>query len=253
VYAVLTWVLLGGAGFAAGVINAIAGGGSLVSFPALLSTGMGSVTANATNTIAVWPGSLSSAFAYRKVIADERHRAAVLAWPSLLGGFVGSWLLLHTSERSFRAIVPWLILFACALLALQEPVAAWVARRTGSHSSRVPAPLVVAQCLISVYGGYFGAGIGILMLAAMAIFIPHGLQAANGLKVLFACLINGISAIYFLGMGAVRLPEAGLMAICSVFGGWAGAHLAQRLPSKVMRVLVVSYGLVVAGKLFLDS
>ena len=246
----LTFTLLAVAGFAAGVINAVAGGGSLVSFPALLTTGMGSVTANATNTIAVWPGSVSSVFAYRKVISDERRRATVLAWPSLLGGLAGSWLLLHTSERSFRAVVPWLILFACVLLTVQGPVAKWVGQRTGSEPARVPATLFVAQFLISVYGGYFGAGIGILMLAAMAIFIPHGLQAANGLKVLFACLINGISAVYFLGMGAVRLPEAGLMALTSVFGGWAGAHLAQRLPPKVMRVLVVGYGLVVAGKLF---
>ena len=246
----LTWTLLAVAGFAAGVINAVAGGGSLVSFPALLTTGMGSVTANATNTIAVWPGSVSSVFAYRGVISEERHRALVLAWPSLLGGLAGSWLLLHTSERSFRAVVPWLIVFACALLALQGPVSRWVSQRAGSQASRVPASLFVAQLLISVYGGYFGAGIGILMLAAMAIFIPHGLQAANGLKVLFACLINGISAVYFFAMGAVRLPEAGLMALASVFGGWAGAHVAQRLPPKVMRVLVVTYGLVVAAKLF---
>ncbi len=245
-----TWALLAAAGFAAGVINAIAGGGSLVSFPALLTTGMGSVTANATNTIAVWPGSVSSVFAYRKVISDERRRATVLAWPSLLGGLAGSWLLLHTSERSFRAVVPWLILFACALLAMQGPVARWVKQRSGSEATRVPPALFVAQFLISVYGGYFGAGIGILMLAAMAIFVPHGLQAANGLKVLFASLINGISAVYFLAMGAVRLPEAGLMALSSVFGGWAGAHLAQRLPPRLMRVLVVSYGVVVAGKLF---
>ncbi len=248
----LTWVLLAVAGFAAGVINAIAGGGSLVSFPALLHTGMGSVIANATNTVAIWPGTASSVFAYRKFIAEERHRAIVLAWPSLLGGLAGSWLLLHTSERSFRAVVPWLIVFACALLALQGPVAKWVTQRTGSTAARVPTLLFFAQFLISVYGGYFGAGIGILMLAAMAIFIPHGLQAANGLKVLFACLINGISAVYFLGMGAVRLPEAGLMMLTSVAGGWAGAHLAQRLPGKVMRVLVIAYGLAVAVKLFLD-
>jgi uncharacterized membrane protein YfcA len=250
---VFTWVLLAAAGFVAGVINAVAGGGSLVSFPALLATGMGSVTANATNTLAVWPGSVSAVFAYRKVIAGERHRALVLALPSLLGGLVGSWLLLHTSERSFRAIVPWLIVLASALLALQGPVSRWVALRTGSEPSRVPPALFLAQFLISVYGGYFGAGIGILMLAAMAIFIPHGLQAANGLKVLFASFINGIAAVYFLGMGAVRLPEAGLMALSAVLGGWAGAHLAQRLPSRAMRVLVVSYGLVVAGKLFLSG
>jgi uncharacterized protein len=249
---VLTWVLLAVAGFAAGVINAIAGGGSLVSFPALLHTGMGARIANATNTVAVWPGSVSAVLAYRNVIGAERHRAWRLAWPSLAGGLAGSWLLLHTSEQTFRAVVPWLILFACAALALQGPVARWVADRTGSEPGRVPLPLYAAQFLISVYGGYFGAGMGILMLAAMAIFIPHGIQAANGLKVLFATLINGIAAIYFLSVGAVRLPEGALMAVTSIAGGWAGAHVAQRLPSRIMRIVVIAYGIIVAGKLLLE-
>ncbi len=249
----LTWVVLGAAGFGAGVVNAIAGGGSLLSFPALLHTGMGAVFANATNTAAVWPGSASAVFAYRRVIAQERRRAWVLAWPSLLGGVAGSWLLLHTSERVFRGIVPWLILFACALLVVQGPVARWVADRTGSgRSGAVPVPLVLAQFLIAVYGGYFGAGIGILMLAAMAIFIPHGLQTANGLKVLFATLINGIAAVYFLVVGAVRLPEAGFMMVTSIAGGLAGARLAQRLPARLLRALVVAFGVVVAGILLLD-
>ena len=247
----LTWLLLAAAGFTAGVINAIAGGGSLVSFPALLTTGMGAVAANATNTLAVCPGSGASVWAYRGIIAGERRRAWVLAWPSLLGGVCGSYLLLHTPERAFRAVVPWLILFACALLAAQGPVARWVAARTGAQGDRIPPALWGAQFLISVYGGYFGAGIGILMLAAMAIFIPHGLQAANGLKVLFATLINGISAVYFLAMGAARLPEAAFMAVAAIAGGWAGAHLAQRLPSRVMRVLVIAFGVVVALKLVL--
>ena len=248
----LTWALLGLAGFGAGVVNAIAGGGSLISFPALLHTGMGAKIANATNNLAVWPGSATSVLAYRRHIGEERHRAWVLAWPSLAGGLCGSWLLLHTSERSFNAVVPWLILFACALLALQSPVAGWVARRTGGDPARVPPALFVVQFLISVYGGYFGAGIGILMLAAMAIFIPHGLQAANALKVLFATLINGMAAVYFLAMGLVRLPEAGWMAVTSIAGGWVGAHVAQRLPARAMRVLVVAYGVAVAVKLLLD-
>jgi uncharacterized protein len=249
----LTWLLLGAAGFAAGVINAIAGGGSLVSFPALLTTGMGARVANATNTLAVWPGSASSVWAYRTTIAQERHRAVSLAVPSLLGGLAGSFLLLHTSEDTFRAIVPWLIVFACALLALQGPVSRLVARASGGNHEKVPAALWLAQLLISTYGGYFGAGMGILMLAAMAIFIPHGLQAANGLKVLFALLINGISAVYFVLAGAIRYHEAGLMMATALLGGWAGAHLAQRLPALVMRILVIGYGLVIAGKLFLDN
>jgi uncharacterized membrane protein YfcA len=250
---VLTWFLLAAAGFAAGVVNAIAGGGTLISFPALLHTGMGARVANATNTVAIWPGTVSSAWAYRGFISDERQRAVQLTVPSLVGGLAGSILLLHTSERSFRAVVPWLIVFACLLLALQGPVARWVAARSGPEGRRVPLSLWAAQCLISVYGGYFGAGIGILMLAAMAIFIPGDLQAANGLKVLFAMLINGISAVYFVLAGAVRYPEALVMMAAALAGGWAGAHLAQRLPSRLMRALVIGYGLVVAGKLFLQS
>ncbi len=244
------WLLLAVAGFGAGVVNAIAGGGSLLSFPALLVTGMPSVPANATNTLAIWPGTLSSVWAYRRLIGEERRRAWALSWPSLLGGLAGSVLLLHTPEKAFRAVVPWLILFACGLLALQGPVARFVARAVPSEGGRVPPALWVSQLLISVYGGYFGAGIGILMLAAMAIFLPDTLQHANALKVLFAMLINGVAAIYFLAVGAASLPEAGLMAVTSMVGGYAGAHLAQRLRAGVMRAMVVVYGLAVAVRLF---
>jgi uncharacterized membrane protein YfcA len=131
------------------------------------------------------------------------------------------------------------------------PVARLVSRATSGEARRVPLALWVGQLLISVYGGYFGAGIGILMLAAMAIFIPQGLQAANALKVLFAALINGISAVYFVAVGAVQLPQAAVMAVAAVLGGWAGAHLAQRLPAKVLRGVVVAYGVVVAVKMLL--
>lgn len=243
------WLLLAVAGFGAGIVNAIAGGGSLLSFPALLVTGMPSVAANATNTLAIWPGTLSSAWAYRRFIAEERHRAWVLAWPSLAGGLAGSVLLLNTPERAFRAVVPWLILFACALLAAQGPVARLVARAVPLQD-RVPPALWASQFLISIYGGYFGAGIGILMLAAMAIFLPDTLQHANALKVLFSMLINGVAAVYFLVVGAAQLPQAGLMAVASLLGGYAGAHLAQRLRAGVMRALVVAYGLAVALRLF---
>ncbi len=244
------WLILAAAGFGAGVINAIAGGGSLLSFPALLLTGMPPVAANATNTLAVWPGSVSSVWAYKTYIGEEKRRAWILGVPSLLGGLVGSIILLSTPEKAFSALVPWLILFACGLLALQGPVARWVAQRAPSSQTHVPVSLWIAQFLISVYGGYFGAGMGILMLAAMAIFLPDTLQHANALKVLFALLINGIAAIYFLVMGAAHLPEAGLMAVASIVGGYAGAHLAQRMPAALLRGVVVTYGVVVAGVLF---
>lgn len=244
------WVLLAAAGFGAGVVNAIAGGGSLLSFPALLLTGIPAVTANATNTVAVWPGTVAAAWAYRRRVREERRRAWTLAWPSLAGGLAGSVLLLHTPERSFRAVVPWLVLFACALLLAQEPVARLVARGAPARSRGVPAALWVAQFLIAVYGGYFGAGMGILMLAVMAIFLETTLQHANAVKLVCSLLINGIAAVYFMASGAVRLPEAGLMAAASLAGGYAGAHLAQRLRPGVLRTAVVVYGLVVAVRLF---
>jgi uncharacterized protein len=236
------WLVLTVAGFLAGVINAVAGGGSLVSFPALLLAGLPPVVANATNTVAIWPGTLSSVWAYRPYIKEEGHRAAILCWPSLLGGLAGSVLLLHTPERAFRGVVPWLIFFACGLMLLQVPVSRLVVRRATESLTHVPPSLWISQLLISIYGGYFGAGIGILMLAATAIFMPDSLQHANGLKVLFSMLINGIAALYFLVAGAVSLPQAGFMAIASLAGGYAGAHLAQRLRPSLLRGAVVAYG-----------
>lgn len=244
-----TWLLLAGAGFAAGVVNAIAGGGSLISFPALLLTGMPSVAANATNTVAIWPGTISSVLAYRRFIGEERRRAAVLALPSLVGGLIGSIVLIHTPETVFDAVVPWLILFACGLLAVQQRVAALITSRRSGDARRVPWELWASQFLISIYGGYFGAGIGILMLAAMGIFLPDAFQHANALKVLFSSLINGIAAVYFLGIGAADLPSAAVMAAAALAGGWVGAHVAQRLPARVFRIVVIAYGVLFAAKL----
>lgn len=176
---------------------------------------MPAVTANATNTVAVWPGTVAAAWAYRRHVGEERHRAWTLAWPSL----AGSVLLLHTPERSFRAVVPWLVLFACALLLAQGWVARLVARGPPASSQGVPAALWVAQFFTAIYGGYFGAGMGILMLAVMAIFLETTLQHANAVKLVCSLLINGVAAVYFVTSGAVRLPEAGLMAATSLVGG----------------------------------
>ncbi len=183
----LQTTFVAGAAFVAGVMNAVAGGRTLLSFPALMLVGLSPVTANATSTVALWPGQLSSAWAYRSHIQEERHRAMVLGVPAVLGGALGSALLLLLPESAFVAVVPWLILFACALLALQEPIKRAVTGRTmGNHI----AVLWGIQFLISIYGGYFGAGIGILMLAAMGILIPSSMQHANALKILLALLTN---------------------------------------------------------------
>ena len=234
--------------FAAGIVNAVAGGGTLLTFPALLATVVPAVAANATNTVALFPGQLASSLAYRSHIADERRRAIALSVPSLIGGIVGAWLLLELPAKTFEIAVPWLILFACVVLAFQGQLKRLVAsRRNVNH----PAALWIAQLLIAIYGGYFGAGIGILMLAAMGILLPSSLQHANALKVLFSLLINAVAAVLFVFMGAVHAPEAVLMAAASIAGGFAGARLAQRLPPAGMRGFAILVGLFAAGKMFL--
>ncbi len=240
--------LLAGASAVAGVVNAVAGGGTLLTFPTLLAAGVPAVAANATNTVALFPGQLASSWAYRGHIGEERKRAITLAVPSLIGGTAGAVLLLALPEKAFEVIVPWLILFACVLLALQGPIRKAVSR--SPHATH-PASIWISQLLIAIYGGYFGAGIGILMLAAMAIMIPSSMQHANALKVLFSLLINAIAAGIFVFMGAARLPEATLMAVASIAGGFAGAKLAQRLPPLGMRLFAIGVGLYAAVRMFL--
>jgi len=235
----------GGAGF----LNAFAGGGTLITFPSLLAAGLSPVAANVTSTVAIWPGQISSVWAYRGHIAEERRVAMALAVPSLLGGGLGATLLLWLPERSFAVVVPWLILSACALLALQGPIRAWMMRvhPAGRH------PLVhwIVQFLISVYGGYFGAGIGILMLAAMSILITATLQHANALKLFFALLANGVACVLFAFDGRVDWPVAALMAVAALLGGFVGARLAQRLAPGPMRAIAIAVGLFAAGRILL--
>lgn len=240
--------ILAASAFAAGLVNAVAGGGTLITFPALLSTGVPPVAANATNTVALFPGQLASSVAYRSHIAEERRRALVLSVPCVIGGILGAVLLLALPESSFKVAVPWLILFACVVLALQTQLKRLVA--SAKHANH-PAALWIAQLLISIYGGYFGAGIGILMLAAMGIMLPSSIQHANALKVLFALLINAVAAVIFVAKGAVHAPEAVLMAAASIAGGVAGTHLAKRLPPAGMRGFAIAVGLYAAVKMFL--
>jgi uncharacterized membrane protein YfcA len=240
--------LLGIAAVGAGVVNAIAGGGTLLTFPALLAIGVPPVAANATNTVALFPGQLSGAYAYRNHIRDERKVAMLLALPSVLGGIIGSALLLTLPEKSFAAAVPWLIFFACALLGLQGTVKKLLARIKGADH---PAALWLVQFAVSIYGGYFGAGMGILMLAAMGILLASSAQHANGLKVFFSFLVNAVAAVYFLFLAPVRVPEALLMAVCASIGGFLGAHLAQKLPPMGVRVVSIGIGLYAGVRMLL--
>jgi uncharacterized protein len=233
------------ASFGAGFVNAVAGGGTLLTFPALLYGGLPSITANATSTVALCPSSMMSSWAYRGHLAKSRERLLFLILPSLLGGVTGAILLLSTPERIFRFIVPYLIFLACGLLLGQEPISRWVASVSQVHRRKHAMALWLAHFAISVYGGYFGAGIGILMLATMAIFLPDDLQTINGLKNFFGLLINSMAALYFIVVGAAVYKVVLLMAGAAVVGGFVGARTAQKLSPRILRTVVVTYGLAV--------
>lgn len=241
------------AAFGAGFVNAIAGGGTLLTFPALLYGGMTSIAANATSTVAIWPGSVMSSWAYRRELSANRSRVLALALPSLLGGLAGAALLFNTPEKVFRFIVPFLILLACGLLLAQDPIGRWMTARAASHPRRHAAALWLVQLVIGLYGGYFGAGIGILMLAAMAIFLPEDLQAANGMKNFLAVIINGIAAVYFLVVGAAVVNIALTMMLAAIVGGFVGARTAQRMSPRLLRGAVVAFGVVVAVHLMIKK
>ena len=225
------------AGAAASAINAVAGGGTLISFPTLFSLGAPSVVANATNSVALWPGGLSSALAFwRQRGATRTHLRALLA-PSLLGSLTGGWLLVHTSERAFGLAVPLLLLVATTLLALQPRIR----RFLGEAHAHVPRPVgMLLQLLVSVYGGYFGAGMGILMLAVFGLFVDGTLHELNALKNWLGLVINLTAAAFFLARGLVWIVPALALMLGAIVGGYCSARWSQRVnPDKLRRVVVV--------------
>lgn len=228
----------------AGMINSVAGGGTLVSFPALVLGGAPAINANATSTVALLPGAMSSLWAYRRQLAVQRSWAWRLAAPSLAGGLLGAVLLLQTGEARFRAMMPYLILFAAFLFTFQPAVSRWLKLEAQAvYRSRYGALLALLfQFLVAVYGGYFGAGIGILMLAALAILGQHNIHEMNSLKVLLALLINAIAALYFVSAGSVLWTDALIMALGALVGGYLGARLALRLGAGVVRAFVSVVG-----------
>jgi uncharacterized protein len=244
------------AAFLAGVINSIAGGGTLLSFPALLWIGRPAVMANATNTVAIWPGSFAGVIGFRHDIAKLQRWLFWLMIPSLLGGAAGAVILLHTTERTFARIVPLLILGATALLAAQEFLTRKFTVLAQSHQHPTAGWVtfvLVFQFLVGVYGGYFGAGMGILMLAALGLIGLADLHQMNGLKNLLAICINGVAAIYFIARGAVIWHDVVLMSIASIIGGFAGARLAHYFGRKFVRGTVVTIGVVMSIALFVRN
>lgn len=241
------------AAFVAGAINSIAGGGTLLSFPALMYIGVPPVMANATNTVAIWPGSFAGVLGFREDIKKLSRWLLWLVIPSLLGGLAGALILLRTPEKTFERIVPLLILSATLLLAAQEVISRKLNRFMSSHGETSRGWIVFAftfQFFVSVYGGYFGAGMGILMLAALGLIGMQDLHQMNGLKNLLAICINGVAAIYFALQGAVVWTHVLIMAVASILGGFTGARLAHRLGRKFVRGAVVVIGLVMTVVLF---
>jgi len=284
------WVLVALAGLAAGFVNAIAGGGSLLSFPALMAAGLSPLVANVSNTVALCSGYLGATVAQRAQLRGQRRRLALLLPLSALGGLGGGLLLLVSDARLFERLVPWLILTGAVLLALQQPLAAWLRRSSSGKHSQLGEPAGVRQSdpglgadpnaaglddlhspaageaawredrgarraalpvfLAAVYGGYFGAGLSVIVLAALAISLDETLVRLNGLKQAIALATNLLAALLFVVAAPLHWPSVLLLAIASLAGGALGGRLASRIPPERLRALVVGIALVVAAIYF---
>ncbi|MFL5821714.1 MAG: sulfite exporter TauE/SafE family protein [Solirubrobacteraceae bacterium] len=242
--------LLAVAGLAAGAVNAVAGGGSLISFPALLAAGYPSVPANMTNAVAVLPGYVGGSLAYRSELEGQRRRAVVLGVTSVAGAIAGAWLLTATPQRLFERIVPFLILLSCALLAAQPAISRRLPPGRGRRAHR-SIPLHAGQLVTSIYGGYFGGGLGILLLAVLGLGLRDDLHRLNALKGLLSLVIGATSAVYFALFGPVAWGAAAIMVITSLLGGQVGVAAVRRLSPALLRWLVVVLGVAVAILLFL--
>ena len=248
----------------AGIMNAIAGGGTLLTFPALVGLGISPVVANATSTVALWPGAVSSMWGYRDELSGSRRWAIGFAAPSLLGGGIGAWLFLRTPPSRFAALVPWLVLGATALFVLQPLVLRVIRLRRAAqvehhvdvaaidHTStgRLPSVSVICwQLIVGVYGGYFGAGVGILMLVVLGFMGLTNIHRMNGLKNWGGLCMNAVAALTFAFSSVVSWPIALTMAAGSIGGGYVGSRAAQRTPQRYVRRAIVVIGL--AGGLWL--
>ena len=244
--------LLVAAGLAAGAVNAVAGGGSLISFPALLAVGYPPVAANVTNQVAVLPGYLGGSIAYREELRGQRTRAIALGVTSTVGAVAGAALLIASSESLFEAIVPFLILASCALLAGQPALSRRLSQpASGEHAHR-SVRLHLATLAASVYGGYFGAGLGILLLAVLALSLGEDLQRLNALKGLLSLVVGAASVAYFAFFGPIEWVAAAIMAAAAFAGGQVGVAVARRLRAEVLRTIVVVFGVAVAVWLLID-
>jgi uncharacterized membrane protein YfcA len=244
----IDFILAGLAAVAAGIVNALAGGGTLITFPTLVALGIPAVAANVTNTVALVPGYLGATFAQSKDLRGQEKRLWLFLPAGAIGGIIGGILLLNTGEKLFRSLVPILILLASGLLAIQDPLRAWLVRRSkpaGSTTlSEKWAALPVG--LAAIYGGYFGAGLSVIVLAVLGLLLDDSLTRLNALKQAVAFSVNVAAAVFFLFSGKVVWPVALVMAVGALLGGALGGRLAGRIKPSVLRWVVVCIGVVVA-------
>jgi uncharacterized protein len=243
-------LLLGGAGLLAGAMNALAGGGSFVTLPALIAAGVPSVAANASSTVALYPGGLASAWVYRQGLSEicgvpVRPMLAV----TLAGGLAGSLLLLWTPSSAFDLILPWLLLVATLALAFGPRIAPWLQSRVQIGAG----PILVLQFALGVYGGYFGGAVGLMMIAAWSLLAGADLKQLNPPRTLMVSAANTIAVLCFVVAGAVRWRETVVLAVAAVIGGYLGAHLGRRLDARLVRAATITLSVVMTILFFLRA
>ena len=248
------WLVI--ASFLAGALNAMAGGGSFLSFPALLGVGVLPIQANATNTVALWPGQFTSIAAYWQDLKANLQLVLPVCSAALLGGVTGAIVLLRTGQATFMALVPWLLLLAAGLFAASGPVSSWLRRTRVSVSAAKPSPkpslvpLWVGVVVVCFYIGYFGAGAGFLLMSVLAVFGIQNINQVNALKVIATTTANGIAVVTFIVEKQILWKYCLLMMIAAALGGYLGARYSRRMDPRFMRLLVVVIGLGMAAYFF---
>jgi uncharacterized protein len=238
-------------GAVAGTVNTVVGSGSLITFPTLLALGYPPLTANVSNTVGLFPGTVSGSIGYRRELVGQLPRALILGSTALIGSLCGGLLLLALPPTSFERIVPFLILIACVLVAFQERLSVWLARHR-DHAARRPSALLLGGVFVTgIYGGYFGAAQGVILIALLGILLNDDLQRLNALKNVLSAAASGAAALLFIVAGPVAWLPALLLAVGAIVGGQAGAVLARRMRPDLLRIVIVVVGLVVAIRLLI--
>ena len=237
------------AGVGAGTINTVVGSGTLITFPTLLAVGLPPVTANVSNTVGLFPGSFVGAYGYRRELAGQRRRAVQAGTATVLGAILGAILLLELPAEAFKAIVPALIVLALLLVVFGGRITSWLMARGHTAGDRVSVALWLVVFGTGVYGGYFGAAQGVLLMGLLGLFIAESLQRLNALKNVLAGIANLVAGVVFVSTTHIDWTAAGLVAAGSIVGGVLGAHLGRRLPSNALRVVIVVVGVAAIVKL----